>query len=278
MGRWLNRDPIGIKGGINVYGFVGNDGINDWDLLGLAKKTIAFLLGGSDSLLNSAKTDIENNLKKKIEKSKDYCYYLKMNATKEDFEEWVYTKEDVAGVIVIAHGGISEGLDKKQKKKLREYAKTLQKGISSWKEEFFIDKLKKLKTMQEEYLKLMESVKKGKSYMRLNTDAYRIDSNKTIKNTTFQLSCWNKWVYTGTQPDKLFLMTPTLATDRLKKAIKNPDKFYEPETDDSIAQYRYNNHVRYTFGGGGLFPINIRAIGYLLSSVEKKFNLTSEKK
>jgi RHS repeat-associated protein len=33
-GRWLNRDPIGEKGGINLYGMVGNDAVNRWDLLG----------------------------------------------------------------------------------------------------------------------------------------------------------------------------------------------------------------------------------------------------
>jgi len=35
MGRWLNRDPIEEAGGVNLYGFVGNDGVNQWDLLGL---------------------------------------------------------------------------------------------------------------------------------------------------------------------------------------------------------------------------------------------------
>ncbi|MFC7338448.1 RHS repeat domain-containing protein [Haloferula chungangensis] len=33
-GRWPSRDPIGERGGMNLYGFVGNDGINSWDLLG----------------------------------------------------------------------------------------------------------------------------------------------------------------------------------------------------------------------------------------------------
>jgi RHS repeat-associated protein len=33
-GRWLSRDPIGEQGGINLYGFVGNDGVNKWDLFG----------------------------------------------------------------------------------------------------------------------------------------------------------------------------------------------------------------------------------------------------
>lgn len=32
-GRWLNRDPIGEMGGLNLYGFVGNDGVNGVDVL-----------------------------------------------------------------------------------------------------------------------------------------------------------------------------------------------------------------------------------------------------
>jgi hypothetical protein len=34
-GRWPSRDPIEEDGGVNLYGFVGNDGVNKWDILGL---------------------------------------------------------------------------------------------------------------------------------------------------------------------------------------------------------------------------------------------------
>jgi len=33
--RWLNRDPLGEEGGLNLYGFVGNDAVNAIDPLGL---------------------------------------------------------------------------------------------------------------------------------------------------------------------------------------------------------------------------------------------------
>ena len=33
--QWPSRDPIGEEGGLNLYGFVGNDGVNKWDLLGM---------------------------------------------------------------------------------------------------------------------------------------------------------------------------------------------------------------------------------------------------
>ncbi|MDF7802216.1 RHS repeat-associated core domain-containing protein, partial [Pontiellaceae bacterium B1224] len=31
QGRWLNRDPIGEDGGVNLYGFCGNNGIDYWE-------------------------------------------------------------------------------------------------------------------------------------------------------------------------------------------------------------------------------------------------------
>ena len=34
---WPSRDPIGEKGGKNLYGFVGNNGVNKFDLLGLCR-------------------------------------------------------------------------------------------------------------------------------------------------------------------------------------------------------------------------------------------------
>jgi RHS repeat-associated protein len=48
-GRWPSRDPIGEEGGINLYGFAGNDGVNWIDLLGLefkANQTEGSLAGG----------------------------------------------------------------------------------------------------------------------------------------------------------------------------------------------------------------------------------------
>ncbi len=37
LGRWVNRDPIQEKGGVNVYAFVDNSTLSRWDLLGLLK-------------------------------------------------------------------------------------------------------------------------------------------------------------------------------------------------------------------------------------------------
>jgi RHS repeat-associated protein len=35
LGRWLSRDPIGEAGGVNLYGYVGNNAVNSVDSLGL---------------------------------------------------------------------------------------------------------------------------------------------------------------------------------------------------------------------------------------------------
>ena len=36
LGRFINRDPISESGGLNIYGFCGNNPVNKWDLLGMA--------------------------------------------------------------------------------------------------------------------------------------------------------------------------------------------------------------------------------------------------
>ncbi|RYD19890.1 MAG: RHS repeat-associated core domain-containing protein [Verrucomicrobiaceae bacterium] len=68
-GRWPSKDPINEKGGINLYGFIGNDGINSWDLLGLLERT-----GNGHHLFNFATlrdhTGLSECLKEALEKIK----------------------------------------------------------------------------------------------------------------------------------------------------------------------------------------------------------------
>jgi uncharacterized protein RhaS with RHS repeats len=51
-GRWPSRDPIGEEGGINLYGFVGNNSVNKLDYLGLKRLKLKYsiLLEGEDDL------------------------------------------------------------------------------------------------------------------------------------------------------------------------------------------------------------------------------------
>ncbi len=48
LGRWLSRDPIGITGGLNLYGMVGNNPINKWDRLGLTDQPRVSPIEGGD--------------------------------------------------------------------------------------------------------------------------------------------------------------------------------------------------------------------------------------
>ena len=42
LGRWINRDPVGEDGGINLYAYVNNEPINERDPLGLTCHCVAF--------------------------------------------------------------------------------------------------------------------------------------------------------------------------------------------------------------------------------------------
>jgi hypothetical protein len=62
-GRWPSRDPIQEQGGLNLYGFVGNDPVNRWDVLGLSSGSvqvvwfaIEYFRGGSLNLSIGYKT------------------------------------------------------------------------------------------------------------------------------------------------------------------------------------------------------------------------------
>jgi RHS repeat-associated protein len=57
IGRWPSRDPIEEMGGINLYGFVGNDGVNYIDINGLA----AFAMLVSNQLGENDQTLVENS-------------------------------------------------------------------------------------------------------------------------------------------------------------------------------------------------------------------------
>lgn len=41
----MSRDPLGEKGGINLYGMTRNDALNRWDWLGLAERTLVVAMG-----------------------------------------------------------------------------------------------------------------------------------------------------------------------------------------------------------------------------------------
>ena len=58
IGRWLNKDPIAETGGLNLYSFANNNGINFNDILGLL--LYAFDGTGNNSLRDSYKGEYTN--------------------------------------------------------------------------------------------------------------------------------------------------------------------------------------------------------------------------
>jgi uncharacterized protein RhaS with RHS repeats len=63
VGRWISRDPIGETGGINLYGYVGNNPISLWDPLGLIE-------GSANNLVKRAAID---RIAKSYEGSTDWA-------------------------------------------------------------------------------------------------------------------------------------------------------------------------------------------------------------
>ncbi len=68
-GRWPSRDPIGERGGLNLYGMVGNDPISRWDYLGLTDdccpdicKGINIVMPQLEAKLNEAYAKLNNQI------------------------------------------------------------------------------------------------------------------------------------------------------------------------------------------------------------------------
>lgn len=87
LGRWINRDPIEEDGGVNLYGMVGNDAINQWDVLGMMSKydqdvrcTIVLYIGHSSHSLPSEINAWVNarNKMSESEKKKYPAWYVRL--------------------------------------------------------------------------------------------------------------------------------------------------------------------------------------------------------
>ena len=77
MGRWLNRDPIGEDGGLNLYAMIGNDSVNQWDVLGMcwswARALSHYVSRGGDVTLEKTgcNSKVTSTLKPKFSKYMD---------------------------------------------------------------------------------------------------------------------------------------------------------------------------------------------------------------
>jgi hypothetical protein len=84
QGRWASRDQIGEEGGLNLYGFVGNDGVNRGDNLGLsAIEKCCKIWGATKSVraLNMGK----NVIGLQIDQMEGNVYELKMQIALSQF-------------------------------------------------------------------------------------------------------------------------------------------------------------------------------------------------
>ncbi len=86
LGRWPSRDPIGEDGGINLYAFVGNDGVNRWDRLGL--------LSSSDVI------DLVSDICEK-ELGGDWAFFDIEVGDQQAFGDWIYVSSRVLRAPII---------------------------------------------------------------------------------------------------------------------------------------------------------------------------------
>ena len=96
-GRWVSRDPIEESGGVNLYGFVGNDGIGRLDALGL----IAF-----EDLLSELQTITQP--KQLFERFRDleYASAQKVNGRTITDKNLNYLLTCFCGIIDLRHFGM----------------------------------------------------------------------------------------------------------------------------------------------------------------------------
>jgi RHS repeat-associated protein len=103
LGRWVSRDPIEEEGGINLYGFVGNDPINSHDYLGLydpfawLKRILNFTLPGGGQ-----------PVAKELRATSQAASHLAKNAPWIVLEVAGHTLQAGVGIVMIAgpHGAI----------------------------------------------------------------------------------------------------------------------------------------------------------------------------
>jgi uncharacterized protein RhaS with RHS repeats len=58
VGRFVTKDPIGFKGGINQYAYAGNNSINNTDPLGLCSKECPYCPGGEWTSFSKLTTSV----------------------------------------------------------------------------------------------------------------------------------------------------------------------------------------------------------------------------
>jgi RHS repeat-associated protein len=104
-GRWLNRDPLGERGGVNLYGFVKNSPTNAVDRLGL---DTFLLIVGEDSSgvpLQAAAFTRKREIKARSD-FQPYCDNVAIVNAKnfDQFQDALKTHKDIIEIHIFAHG------------------------------------------------------------------------------------------------------------------------------------------------------------------------------
>jgi RHS repeat-associated protein len=72
-GRWINRDPIGEKGGENIYGFASNNALSFFDILGMRDFTLTIYHNMTDRVLTETSRNEVQRIYQDCLKKCDKC-------------------------------------------------------------------------------------------------------------------------------------------------------------------------------------------------------------
>jgi RHS repeat-associated protein len=102
-GRWLNRDPIGEEGGVNLYGMVGNDPVTQVDFLGLKWKKVGKTKGGRRLIWE--RDDPANDTMEALARKVDLDpHEASLWAKRDDSNACRYTTPNVWIMVKLLHG------------------------------------------------------------------------------------------------------------------------------------------------------------------------------
>jgi RHS repeat-associated protein len=107
LGRWINRDPIEEAGGINLYGFVGNDGLNALDLLGLRPAGFydpSPVIGASDKKQIKQLESLVAQLNAVVDKKGGHCVSITINNSPISREKLSELFKRGDAIVLHAHG------------------------------------------------------------------------------------------------------------------------------------------------------------------------------
>ena len=97
---WPNRDPIGEQGGYNLYGFVGNDGVNFWDFLGLQNSCLEDCIRDALGRFRNNRDRLEEIAESRIESFLGAAHYNRRAARAEFGENVARLVRDTAATTV----------------------------------------------------------------------------------------------------------------------------------------------------------------------------------